>query len=159
MKMKAWNWIELFGFITLAASLIFVGIQLKQNHDITLAAQYQQRASMLIDAAGINLSRMDTRLNSELIGKPLGEMSKDERFHQIFIFSITMASLDNCHYQFQEGFMTQESWDSCEVRLSKILNNCQNIEMWDLYENGVFKPRDSFSRKVNSLIKNKCIKD
>ena len=55
--------------------------------------------------------------------------------------------------------MTQESWDSCEVRLSKILNNCQNIEMWDLYENGVFNPRDSFSRKVNSLIKNKCIKD
>ena len=70
MKMKAWNWIELFGFVTVAISLIFVGIQLKQNHEITLASQYQQRSTTVTELNKDNLNRMNERLTVELMNKP-----------------------------------------------------------------------------------------
>ena len=40
---------ELIGFTAIVASLIFVGLQLKQSQAIAIAAQYQERANAAVD--------------------------------------------------------------------------------------------------------------
>ena len=52
--MSTSNWkdfAELFGIAAIVASLIFVGLQMKQSHEIALAEIYQARASMVVDWA------------------------------------------------------------------------------------------------------------
>jgi len=38
------DWMQVVGIFAVVASLIFVGLQMKQSQDIALAAQYQARA-------------------------------------------------------------------------------------------------------------------
>ena len=45
MKFAEWKDVaELVGIAAIIASLLFVGLQLKQSHEIALATQYQSRA-------------------------------------------------------------------------------------------------------------------
>ena len=49
--MSKTNWkdnAELLGIAAIVASLIFVGLQMKQSHEIALAAQYQARAETVM---------------------------------------------------------------------------------------------------------------
>ena len=39
------EWLEIVGLFSVVASLIFVGLQMKQTHEIALANQYQERAN------------------------------------------------------------------------------------------------------------------
>ena len=149
--MKAWNWIELFGFITLAASLIFVGIQLKQNHDITLAAQYQERTAMLINALGYRASNMAIKTTEELLEKDYDELSRLERYHNMIFLHISMASLDNCHYQYENGFMEEDTWLSCKERIKFHMRQCRSQKIWNNTIKDVFKPRANFEKLISSL--------
>ncbi|NIU94561.1 hypothetical protein GWN15_15620 [candidate division KSB1 bacterium] len=40
---------ELIGTAAIVASLIFVGLELRQSHEIAIAAEYQERASSVIE--------------------------------------------------------------------------------------------------------------
>ncbi len=51
--MNTTNWkgtAELIGFTAIVASLIFVGLQLKQSQEIAIAAQYQERANAEVES-------------------------------------------------------------------------------------------------------------
>jgi hypothetical protein len=51
MAQKNWkDTAELVGIVAIVALLIFVGLQLKQSQDITLAASYQARTTTLAEA-------------------------------------------------------------------------------------------------------------
>jgi hypothetical protein len=44
MKTNVLNdWLQIVGMVAIVASLVFVGMQLKQSQDIAIAAQYQAR--------------------------------------------------------------------------------------------------------------------
>ena len=50
--MSGTNWkdtAELIGIAAIVASLIFVGLQMKQSQDIAIAAQYQSRADTAVE--------------------------------------------------------------------------------------------------------------
>ena len=50
MKFKEWNEIaELIGIVAIVASLIFVGLQMKQSQDIAIADRFEQRIANLTD--------------------------------------------------------------------------------------------------------------
>jgi hypothetical protein len=41
---KLSDWLQIVGMFGVIASLLFVGLQMKQSHEIALATQYQARA-------------------------------------------------------------------------------------------------------------------
>ena len=43
-------WIQLVGMISIVASLIFVGLEMRQSHQFALAAQQQARMEVFVDA-------------------------------------------------------------------------------------------------------------
>ena len=50
--MNSTNWkdiVELVGISAIVASLVFVGLELRQSHQIAIAAEYQERATSVID--------------------------------------------------------------------------------------------------------------
>ena len=79
--MKTSNWkdiAELFGVASIVASLIFVGLQLKQSQKIAIADVYQQQAALLIE---VQISAYTSEQRLEAIvkrdsGKPLTEADK-----------------------------------------------------------------------------------
>ena len=46
---KVSDWMQIIGIFALVASLIFVGLQMKQSQDIAIAAQYQSRADTALE--------------------------------------------------------------------------------------------------------------
>lgn len=41
------DWLQIVGIFAVVASLVFVGLQLKQTQEIAIAGQYQQRIDSL----------------------------------------------------------------------------------------------------------------
>ncbi len=62
--MQGANWkdvAELIGITAIVASLIFVGLQMKQSQEIAIAAQYHQRAALTVDSLNAELEAGDLR--------------------------------------------------------------------------------------------------
>ena len=48
------DWMQVIGIFALVASLVFVGLQMKQTHEIALSNAYQSRAATVIEMVTAN---------------------------------------------------------------------------------------------------------
>lgn len=126
------DWMQVVGIFAVVVSLIFVGIQLKQSQDIAIAGQNQERHSVamdyyswqgqideLVDAYGArHRDHLDENLSAEI--------SRSDRLIGLsYIRSRMRLSIyDNNHFQFESGFMTEESW---QPYLSLTRNVCSGV--------------------------------
>jgi hypothetical protein len=136
VTLKSWSLkesAELVGITTIVASLIFVGMELRQAQEIAIASQYQTRTQFNLDyistlddqsAAGqgkllrdavlkTKLTDDQTAYFSELSDEEFGKIASNAR-RIIFIF-------DNSHFQYQAGFMNEESWQAIRRRTKNVL--------------------------------------
>ena len=122
---KVNDWIQILGAAGIIASLVFVGMQLKQSQEIAIAAQYQARH----DAAAENIR---VYLQSEITLRFLGQkikgvalshpslpddvrervrqLSPEEMAARFFQARLDLMTLDNLHFQYQSGFLSDEAW-------------------------------------------------
>ena len=56
---------ELVGITAIVASLLFVGLELRQSHQIAIAAEYQERVATVIDI-------YNTQIQSEIVLRYFG---------------------------------------------------------------------------------------
>ena len=135
--MNSTNWkdiAELVGISAIVASLVFVGLELRQSHQIAIAAEYQERVAAVIDIYNTQI-QSDTALS--VVGKPLHEAVRsgdfpDEYRHlyegytvkQLGYIStntlISLTNFDNLYLQYQSGFISDESWRAFRYRLLRI---------------------------------------
>jgi len=117
---------ELIGIAAIVASLIFVGLQMKQSQDIAIAATFQARTATLADAfsaraantqalaaelrvQGINPSDPVTRLPVE-IPESAGVMTELE-YRAGLLTSLSMwQQWNNIYHQNEMGFMPEGNW-------------------------------------------------
>ena len=119
MESERFNvWLQMIGMAGIIASLMFVGLQLKQSQDIAIASQYTERASEAREywqfvaeqpraLAGIGATHRDhlKALNS------YRDDLTDEEIGQLFVNGrVLLVSWDNNYYQYKSGFMTYEGW-------------------------------------------------
>ena len=112
------DWMQVVGIFAVVVSLIFVGFQLKQSQDIALAGQNQERQSVafdyyawqgqvdeLVDGYGArHREHFDENIGSE-------NSRSDRSIGLSYIRSRMRLSIyDNNYFQFESGFMTEESW-------------------------------------------------
>ena len=103
---KLSNWVQVVGIFALVASLIFVGLQMKQTQEIALANQYQARSSefQAMSRTGVEANWTYPPLRAFI----------SEQYSAADISAVvwTWAGFDNHHFQFQSGFLTEESWQA-----------------------------------------------
>ena len=107
------DWLQVIGVFGVIASLVFVGLQLKQSQDIALAAQYHARAAAVMDYRAVQLASgfdFSTRF------QPEGEGGLSPAQHNALVGASEWAwtQLDNNHYQHEAGFLDDESWQALQ---------------------------------------------
>ena len=147
IDMESTNWrsvAEITGVGAIVASLVFVGLQLKQSQDIAIAAQYHDRAD-------VHMSLVLAHLEADYVIPSLRDRQSDgisagdiNTFHWLWV------SLDNHYYQYQSGFLSEEGWLALQARLSEMLNTDPISRHLVVFRGSTF--RQSFVELSRSLI-------
>jgi len=134
------NWkdvAELIGIGAIVLSLIFVGFQIKQSHEIAMAAQYQARLDTWV---GVLAAYIQSDVALRVVGErarssplPVGidrvkwKKWHDETpveeigFHHLSAV-IDLRTADNNYFQYQSGYLRQEAWLAFRAPLKQALS-------------------------------------
>ena len=123
--MKDTNWkdvAELIGIAAIVASLIFVGLQMKQSQEIAIAGQYHERAALDVDHYTAQLESGDLRMWATFSGQRLSSEWTAEDAGRLFLTGVVFLTMaDNHYYQYQSGFMEEGAWQGQRWRLKTVL--------------------------------------
>ena len=144
MKFEDWkDTAELIGIVAIVASLVFVGLQLRQSHEIALATQYQARAEATLNLhlAGIEADWLPVR--------PLRDgISKEVSARDINVFLWLWIQYDNHYYQYQAGFLDESSWHAQHQNVRELFSFCDARFVYEWRKKGL---RSEFVQLVESL--------
>ena len=99
------DWMQVVGVFAVVASLIFVGLQMKQAQDIAVAAQYQERTASSIEAVSARSqiaavkSEMAKIISDRYASYDSTDMSPEDLGGLYFGTRISFMSIDNVHFQ------------------------------------------------------------
>jgi hypothetical protein len=119
------DWMQVFGIFALVASLIFVGLEMRQSQRIALSAAYQSRAdsSMNLRMAPLESEALQSAMAGVYIhGKSLDELTPEELIVLRGRWNANLVYLENMHYQFISGFITEEHWQTNRSELRGMLS-------------------------------------
>jgi len=133
---------ELIGIAAIVASLIFVGLQMKQNQDIAIASQYQARAE-----ATLNLQLVG--IETDWVGVPAlrDKISEKATARDINAALWLWIQFDNHFYQYQAGFLDEDAWQAQLQNIQGIYAYCDLRFAWDWRKSGL---RTDFIELVES---------
>ena len=135
---------QLLGLAGVMASLIFVGLQMKQTQQIALAAQAQARTEMLLARHMVYLEG-NAELGYRTFTSPYNELSEQERWIKDRYASWLRDLQQNNYFQYRLGFLDPEQWDVVEARITQTWSDC------DL-RTGYFQPDFMESAFVDYLL-------
>ena len=108
------DWLQVIGVFGVMAGLVFVGLQLRQSHEIALAAQYNARTS---DTMGLWASLLESGYDFSIGRKPVEELSLSEFNARYALTNAAWVSLENHHFQHEAGFTSDEAWQASQNRV------------------------------------------
>lgn len=144
MKTVTWREaFELVGIVAVVASLVFVGLQLQQSHEIALAEIYQMRTSTVADlnlemAANPLIVAAHTKRNDDR----LAEIDAAEQYAASRAMLADLMLLENSHFQYSLGFLPEDHWLRVRDNIKGILQDPLNgplLRDWMWYARGPFK--------------------
>jgi hypothetical protein len=149
---KLRDWMEVVGIFALVASLIFVGLQMRQAHKISLSQAYQSRTSA---AAEWNSAFAANPAALSAFRKSADGASDDissEEYDALRRSVIGMVYLyDNGHYQYQQGFVSEGYWATTRASLKSVMKNpVANVVIMERLDTGM---RPDFRAVVVSVSK------
>ena len=137
MNSEKWKSIvEVVGIAAIVASLVFVGLELRQSQRIAIAAQYQARTD---SGREYFYQSLDSQYRLEDSGKVvqnwqwpngflsdkekqwLDEHTPEEWAEAAFWSVINLYGFDNYYFQYQSGLLSEEGWLAMQKRLEEQL--------------------------------------
>jgi len=129
---KISDWLQIVGLFGVIASLLFVGLQMKQTQDIALSAAYQARSdsSLAIRMAPLESEHLLSALTKIRMGQadeltPLEMTAKNNWYGSELIY------VENVHYQYISGFVSEEQWNTNFEELKMIFSDPEMRETVD----------------------------
>ena len=108
---KLSDWLQIVGLFGVIASLLFVGLQMKQSHEIALSATYQARAQLAVDQNLASSGNPEfTSATAKLYSGEIDTITPEELVALEYSFAAAVSSWENQHYQFESGFLPEEHW-------------------------------------------------
>lgn len=157
--------IEAVGMIAIVVSLIIVGVELRQSHQIAIAMHYQERTDSgrqyFYEMLDSDLRMRDVVGFTENLEWPTGFLTeRDEQWlkenpvedwaEARIWANINLYGFDNYHYQYQAGFLSDEGWQAMENRLQDMLVG-DPFARYEIMVNGRFY-RESFINHARGLL-------
>lgn len=142
------DWLQVIGMFGVIASLIFVGLQMKQTREIALSNTYQARAHASVER-NVAATTSPVLLSAEAklwVGKK-DKLTGEEIVALAHGFYADMDTYENNHYQFEAGFLSEEHWQQNLLDLRCIFTNPVYQEMW-----ASESFRESFSELIQGII-------
>ena len=136
---------EIIGIAAIVASLIFVGLQLKQSHEIALASQYNARAAITQE---MYVAHLESGYDPLSGFKPINEMSQAEFIASKAFVNWSWTAIDNYYFQHQAGFLPDETW---RVMESIIKDGKGNELIRAVFEERKYTFRQSFIELVEGM--------
>ena len=120
---------QLFGVISLIASLLFVGMELRQSHKIALAAQQQQRAALITEVIGSFSNANPPRSFLDILDESLDLSDPNTKaIVETYIYRIWMI-YENDYLQHKLGLMDEDVWQAKLAAMRNIYARCQYSEV------------------------------
>jgi len=106
------DWLQVVGMFGLIASLIFVGLQIRQDHQIALSGTYQARSDATVESsyAAINSPAFLNAAAKLYAGRP-EDLTSQEAIAWEFHIGASMTAFENNHQQYLLGYLSQEHWN------------------------------------------------
>ena len=145
------DWLELAGIFGVILSLIFVGFQLKQDREIALSMAMQARTETTIQ----NIQEL---ASNPILASALNKVERGE-IHELLLSErraialsakASLYNLDNTHWQFSNGFLSEEKWIASRAALKLILSQTYGVR--ETYEENPAEWRTSFRQVIDELI-------
>ena len=135
------------GIAAIVASLIFVGLQMRQTHEIALATLYQMRSDATRELRNAHLD--PGRMHELLYDKPRGSDLSDAELRSLGMWLGTLLShFENSHYLYSLGFLPTEHWEGNRKQIVSFLENPWASSWWNDNKDTF---RASFVAEVESL--------
>ena len=144
------DWMQVVGIFALVASLIFVGLQMKQDHKIAMAEAYQVRAQTTVDwsmAAAANPLWLSAQHKWSAEGPD--SLTPEERLSNIFVRSAILQLWDSIHYQYVNGFIDEEHWQRTRTAMRRSM---RDRSLRDVYEDGRDYFRPSYRAEIDRIL-------
>lgn len=126
MASNGWKDIaELVGITAIVASLVFVGLQMRQTHDIALATLYQMRsdAARELRLSFSNPGRVHAIMDKLADGEEL--TVSDVRALQVQLETV-LSHFENSHYLHSLGYLPTEHWEGDKNQISELVNSADS---------------------------------
>ena len=120
---------QIIGIIGLIASMIFVGLELRQSHKIALAAQQQQRTALITEVIG-SFSEANPPISFlHFLDQTLDTSDpNNQAIAETYIYRIWMI-YENDYLQHKLGLMDEDVWQAKLTSMRNIYSRCQYKEV------------------------------
>ena len=114
--------VEIVGIVAIVMSLIFVGLQMRQTHEIALVTLTQMRSDASRELATAQLGSEPLYEIYKKIdeGQALTAYEELTLSMQPFVF---FNQFENSHFLFVKGYITEEQWQSDLVAIKEFMTN------------------------------------
>ena len=145
-------------------SLVFVGLELRQSHEIAIADQYQRRADassenwalfLQADRALVEvIELMEAVAQAGQLPASLTHYGNEKGFDVLAtryaLHMVSFTNWDSVYFQYQHGFLAEEAWASQRRRLKASLES----QLWaDMYRARSWIWRQSFQDLCDAILK------
>ena len=114
--------VEIVGIVAIVMSLVFVGLQMRQTHEIALVTLTQMRSDASRELAVAQLSSEPLMAIYDKVeaGEELTAYEDMTRSMQPFVF---FNQFENSHFLYVKGYITEEQWQSDLVAVRHFMTN------------------------------------
>jgi hypothetical protein len=143
---------EMIGILAIVLSLLFVGLQMKQSQEIAIAAQYQERANAANDVLLTFMETATGAMGSQLadsvsrgewpeeLVQRVESMAPDELEKSFLRYTTLMILYDNNLFQYESGFLDEDSWLAFRARMINVLTDPLNRQFYR-QQPSLYRPR------------------
>lgn len=148
---KVNDWLQVVGLFGVIASLVFVGLQMKLDREIALSAATQARTdTTIMDIHGVVSNPHYMSAVDKYAAGEQDELTASEQLALRFHSTATLFNFENVHYQYQQGFVSDERWSATRETLKGVLQIPWGPRIG--YESNPDAWRTSFQEVVDTLL-------
>ena len=122
-------WIQLLGMLSVLAGLVFVGLEMRQSQRIALAAQQQERASLVTEIIGTFSETNPPISFLDFLNENLDVSDQNDRaVAETYIYRMWMV-YENDYLQYELGLMDEDIWLAKLAAMRNVYGRCQYREV------------------------------
>ena len=146
-KINLDTWIQLLGMLGVIASLIFVGLEMRQSQRIALVSQMQERSyTASSEAYAFTEANLDW-FSSQFSIAPSIELTTEQKAARNSE-NVSWFIYEADYFQYSQGLMTEPVWQAKLRAMEVNLKRCEYPEIYQVRSQLV---EDEFKRILDSM--------